>query len=82
MYHKYKTLENMNRNVGETIIRYIKEKPKARIGLASGSTPEGLYKYLIKKYEKSEVSFKNVQIFKIDGFCGLSKDDKTIIIIP
>ena len=30
----------MNRNVGETIIRFIKEKPKERIGLASGSTPE------------------------------------------
>ena len=76
LYHKYKTAEDMNRNVGETIIRYIKEKPKARIGLASGSTPEGLYKYLINKYEKGEVSFKNVQFFSIDGFCGLSKDDK------
>ena len=31
----------MNRNVGETIIRYIGGKPKGRIDLASGSTPEG-----------------------------------------
>ena len=76
LYHKYKTAEDMNRNVGETIIRYIREKPKARIGLASGSTPEGLYKYLINKYEKGEVSFKNVQFYSIDGFCGLSKTDK------
>ena len=75
-YHKYKTPEDMNRNVGETIIRYIKQKPNARIGLASGTTPEGLYQYLIHKYEKGEISFKNVQFFSIDGFCGLSKDDK------
>jgi glucosamine-6-phosphate deaminase len=76
VYHKYKTPEDMNRNVGETIIRYIKQKPNARIGLASGTTPEGLYQYLIHKYEKGEVSFKDVQFFSIDGFCGLSKDDK------
>ena len=74
-YHKYKTAEDLNRNVGEAIIRFIKQKPKARIGLASGTTPEGLYKYLINKYEKGEVSFKDVQFFSIDGFCGLSKTD-------
>ena len=74
-YHKYKTEEDLNRNVGEAIIRFIKQKPKARIGLASGTTPEGLYKYLINKYEKGEISFKNVQFFSIDGFCGLSKSD-------
>ena len=72
-YHKYKTPEDLNRNVGEAIIRYIKQNPKARIGLASGSTPEGLYQYLIHKYEKGEISFKDVQFFSIDGFCGLSK---------
>ena len=75
-YHKFKTAEDMNRNVGDAIIRYIKQKPNTRLGLASGTTPEGLYKYLISKYERNEVSFKNVQFFSIDGFCGLSKDDK------
>ena len=75
-YHKYKTADDMNRNVGEAIIRFIKQKPNTKLGLASGSTPEGLYKYLINKYEKGEVSFKNVQFYSIDGFCGLSKDDK------
>ena len=34
------------------------------------------HQYLIHKYEKGEISFKNVQFFSIDGFCGLSKDDK------
>ena len=75
-YHKYKTADDMYRNIGETVIRFVKQKPKARIGLASGSTPEGLYKYLINKYEKGEVSFKDVEFFSIDGFCGLQKTDK------
>ena len=75
VYHKLKAQEDMNRNVGEYIIRYIKEKSNARIGLVYGSTPAGLYQYLIHKYEKGEISFKNVQFFSIDGFCGLSKSD-------
>ena len=66
----------MNRNVGEAIIRFVRKNPKAKIGLASGSTPEGLYKYLIKKYERNEVSFKDIEFYSLDGMCGLSKDDK------
>ena len=75
-YHKFKTAEDMNRNVGDAIIRYINQKPNTKFGLASGSTPEGIYNYLINKCEKGEVSFKNVEFYSIDGFCGLSKDDK------
>ena len=75
-FHKLKTVDDLNRNVGEAIIRYIKQKPNTKLGLASGTTPEGLYNYLIRKCEKGEVSFKDVQFYSIDGFCGLSKGDK------
>ena len=76
VYHKYKTADDMNRNIGEAIVRFVNQKPKARIGLASGTTPEGLYNYLIKKHERGEVSFKDVKFYSIDGFCGLPKTDK------
>ena len=76
IYHKFKTADDMNRNIGEAIIRLVRKNPKAKIGLATGTTPEGLYKYLINKYEKNEVSFKDVQFFSLDGLCGLPKTDK------
>ena len=76
IYHKLKTADDMNRNIGEAIIRLVRKNPKAKIGLATGTTPEGLYKYLINKYEKNEVSFKDVQFFSLDGLCGLPKTDK------
>ena len=66
----------MNRNIGEAIIRFVRKNPKAKIGLATGTTPEGLYKYLINKYEKGEVSFKDVQFFSLDGMCGLEKTNQ------
>ena len=76
IYHKLKTADDMNRNIGEAIIRMVRKNPKAKIGLATGTTPEGLYQYLIKKYERNEVSFKDVQFFSLDGLCGLPKSDK------
>jgi len=76
IYHKLKTADDMYRNIGEAIIRLVRKNPKAKIGLATGTTPEGLYKYLINKYEKNEVSFKDVQFFSLDGLCGLPKTDK------
>lgn len=76
IYHKLKTEDDMNRNIGEAIIRYVRQNPKAKIGLATGTTPAGLYQYLIKKYERNEVSFKDVQFFSLDGLCGLPKTDK------
>ena len=76
IYHKLKTADDMNRNIGEAIIRFVRKNPKAKIGLATGTTPEGLYKYLINKYEKGEVSFKDVQFFSLDGMCGLEKTNQ------
>lgn len=43
------------------------------LGLATGSTPEGLYKRLIEKYNQGEVSFKNVKSFNLDEYVGLDK---------
>ena len=75
-FQKFKTADDMNRNAGDIIVRYVNQHPKARIGLVSGSTPLGLYKYLISKYERGEVSFRDVKFYSIDGFCGLKKEDK------
>lgn len=44
------------------------------LGLATGSTPEGLYKKLIEKHERAEVSFNDTTTFNLDEYIGLSKD--------
>lgn len=53
----------------------MRQNPKAKIGLATETTPKDFYQYLIRKYERNEVSFKDIKFFSIDGFCGLKKDD-------
>ena len=49
----------------------VKANPKCTLGLATGSSPIGLYKYLIKAYENGEVSFKDVKTFNLDEYCEL-----------
>ena len=55
--------------------RKLNELSKPILGLATGSTPEGLYQYLIDAYKNEEVSFKNVTTFNLDEYIGLDSDD-------
>lgn len=44
-------------------------------GLATGSTPEGLYERLIKENDQNHITFKNVKTFNLDEYVGLEKND-------
>ena len=44
------------------------------LGLPTGSTPIGVYNYLIKFYKNGSMSFKNVITFNMDEYVGLKKN--------
>jgi len=46
----------------------IKEKPNSILGLATGSTPEGMYAELVSMYKLGAIDFKNVQTFNLDEY--------------
>ena len=46
---------------------------KVTLGLATGSSPVGLYKRLVEAH-KNGLSFKDVQSFNLDEYVGLSKN--------
>ena len=46
------------------------------MGLATGSTPLGLFKELIKRNKNNEISFKNIITYNLDEYCGISKNHK------
>lgn len=72
-----KVLESnkIDEEVANEIVTLIKEKPNCVLGLATGSTPLGVYANLVKKYENKEVSFKNVRSFNLDEYVGLKHDN-------
>lgn len=46
------------------------------LGLATGSSPLGVYRELIRMYQKGEVSFKKVVTFNLDEYYPILKSDK------
>ncbi|NLC66437.1 MAG: glucosamine-6-phosphate deaminase [Clostridium sp.] len=63
----------MSRYTAEIIKDLITKKPDAIIGLATGSTPEGLYRDLIEMYNNGEISFKKVKTVNLDEYVGLEE---------
>lgn len=72
---KVKNYDEMSEKATELIVNRINTLENPVLGLATGSTPEGLYQRIIKKFEQKEVSFKNVTTFNLDEYVGLDKDD-------
>ena len=69
--------ENMgefNKVAADIVSRQIKNKPDSVLGLATGSTPLGLYAMLIDMYKKGELDFSRVKTFNLDEYRGLPKD--------
>lgn len=55
-------------------LRYVEllsQKPNAILGLATGSTPIGLYKELVKLNREGKLSFKDATTFNLDEYVGL-----------
>lgn len=53
----------------------INEKPDAVLGLATGSTPIGLYKKLIEMNRNKEIDFSNIKTINLDEYVGLGKEN-------
>lgn len=63
--------ENINRSIADTFITLIKKNPKAVLGLATGSSPVGVYQLLVEANKKGEISFKDITTFNLDEYVGL-----------
>ncbi|HOA63541.1 MAG TPA: glucosamine-6-phosphate deaminase [Bacilli bacterium] len=70
---KVKDYNELSKVACEIFVEEIKKNPSLTLGLATGSTPIGLYQNLIKEYEKGNISFKDVKTFNLDEYCGLER---------
>ncbi len=49
--------------------------PKPVLGLATGSTPIGMYAELVRLHNEEGLDFSNVTTFNLDEYCGLDAED-------
>jgi glucosamine-6-phosphate deaminase len=65
--------DEMSRLAATNIKDVITEKPNAILGLATGSTPIGTYKELIKMNKNNEIDFSKVKTINLDEYIGLGE---------
>ena len=66
-----KDYDEMSKKAFDVMAEVVKSNPNAVIGLATGSTPIGLYKNMIKDHEENGTSYKNVKTVNLDEYAGL-----------
>ena len=65
---KVKNYEEMSKEAAKLYVEEINKKSDMILGLATGSTPLGLYSELVDKCEEGVVSFKGIKSFNLDEY--------------
>lgn len=68
--------DEMSKLTAKEIVTRITTNHSFTLGLATGSTPEGVYKSLIEEHKRNGISFENVSTFNLDEYIGLDPTHK------
>lgn len=72
---KVKNYDEMSSKACALVLDKLKKIKDPILGLATGSTPEGLYEQIIEKYNQDKITFKNITAFNLDEYVGLDGED-------
>jgi glucosamine-6-phosphate deaminase len=62
----------LDREAARIVAHRIREKPAITLGLASGSTPLGMYRELIRLHREDALDLSRVTTFNLDEYLGLA----------
>ncbi|HNZ50568.1 MAG TPA: glucosamine-6-phosphate deaminase [Bacilli bacterium] len=68
---KVKNYEELSQKAAQLVAKLMHKKPDATLGLATGSTPIGLYKQLIAMNQEGLISFQQIKTYNLDEYCDL-----------
>ena len=66
-----KDYEEMSKKAFEVMREVVKGNPRAVLGLATGSTPIGLYKNMIEDHKQNGTSYREIRTVNLDEYAGL-----------
>jgi glucosamine-6-phosphate deaminase len=66
--------DEMSRYAAGVIAGLVRSKPDCVLGLATGGTPIGTYKELIRMHRDEGLDFSNVKSFNLDEYLGIGLD--------
>ena len=65
------TYDQMSIAAAKSVAQVLNTKPNAVLGMATGSTPLGLYKELVRMHKEEGLDFSQVTTFNLDEYVGL-----------
>lgn len=69
-----KNYDELSKVAANEMAMVVKNNPKAILGLATGGSPIGMYKELIRMNKEGEIDFSKVTTVNLDEYVGLSGD--------
>ncbi|MEE8717579.1 MAG: glucosamine-6-phosphate deaminase [Coriobacteriales bacterium] len=66
-----KSYDEMSRVAADELAACVRDNPACVLGLATGTTPIGLYADLVSDFEAGRLSFADVTSFNLDEYVGL-----------
>jgi len=66
--------DHMSRQAANILSAQVILHPDSVLGLATGSSPIGVYRQLIEWYEKGDIDFRRVRTVNLDEYVGLAAD--------
>jgi glucosamine-6-phosphate deaminase len=63
--------DEISKEASQIVVDRLRKKPNLVLGLATGSTPLGLYKELIRMHKAEGLDFSKVTTFNLDAYVGL-----------
>lgn len=70
-----KDYDEMSKEAAKLVAAQMTLKPNSILGLATGTTPIGMYKRLIEMNKAGEIDFSNVKSFNLDEYYPISPDN-------
>ena len=68
-----KNYEELSARAARVMLEAVRENPYAVLGLATGTTPLGLYAHMIADHEKRGTSYAHIRTVNLDEYQGLAK---------
>lgn len=67
--------EELSKKAADMVASQLILKPKSVIGFATGGTPIGMYREIVKMYSEGKFTFREVTTFNLDEYYGLDRDN-------
>jgi glucosamine-6-phosphate deaminase len=68
------TVADAQQEAARILQRQLRQKPASVLGLATGSTPIGVYAILCQMHQRGELDFSQVRTFNLDEYVGLGPE--------